>query len=68
MTVLSPSSVTVQYTGQDGLPVSYNFISLDQSSVAQFVSLAQSVQGENGFAGDSDEQKDELKKEDCVAA
>ena len=72
MTVLSPSSVTVQYTGQDGLPVSYNFISLDQSGVAQFVSLAQSVQGENGFAGDSDEQKDEQKdepkKEDCVAA
>ena len=68
MTVLSPSSVIVQYTGQDGLPVSYNFISLDQSGVAQFVSLAQSVQGENGFAGDSDEQKDEPKKEDCVAA
>ena len=72
MTVLSPSSVIVQYTGQDGLPVSYNFISLDQSGVAQFVSLAQSVQGENGFAGDSDEQKDEQKdepkKEDCVAA
>ncbi len=72
MTVLSPSSVIVQYTGQDGLPVSYNFISLDQSGAVQFVSLAQSVQGENGFAGDSDEQKDEQKdepkKEDCIAA
>ncbi len=72
MTVLSPSSVIVQYTGQDGLPVSYNFISLDQSGAVQFVSLAQSVQDENGFAGDSDEQKDEQKdepkKEDCVAA
>ena len=72
MTVLSSSSVIVQYTGQDGLPVSYNFISLDQSGAVQFVSLAQSVQGENGFAGDSDEQKDEQKdepkKEDCIAA
>ena len=68
MTVLSPSSVTVQYTGQDGLPVSYTFISLEQSGVVQFVSLSQSVQGENGFADGSDERKDEPKKEDCVAA
>ena len=70
MTVLSPSSISVQYTGQDGLPVSFNFIALNQSGVVQFVSLSQGAQNQESAQGafDGSGEPGEPHKEAYVAA
>ena len=39
ITVLSPDAITVQYVGKDGLPSSYNFITLEKSGIPQFLAL-----------------------------
>ena len=39
ITAQSPDAIAVQYVGKDGLPSSYNFITLEKSGIPQFLAL-----------------------------